>query len=119
MKFRSAKQLILHTCDKYWDAKHSYKKLLIYSYLEQGAKFPLSIEDLMRCYSPETIKRTFQDMKRKGEIDVPEAVQKDWDKKEQKVRAEFSPKRKKSHLDPNWQNWVIRDQEGNIVHFNN
>lgn len=116
MKYRSARKLILHTCEKYWDAKHSYKKLLIYCFIEQGANFPLSIDDLMRCYSTETIRRTFQDMKRKGEIDVPEAVQEDWNKKEQRVRAEFSP-RKKKHIDLQefLATHTFTDQEGNVI----
>lgn len=92
MKWRSARKLIIHTCEKYWDAKHSYKKLLIYCYLEQGANFPLSIDDLMRCYSPETIRRSFQYLKAHGEINVPEEVQADWNRKEKLVRASVSPR---------------------------
>jgi len=94
MKFKSAKQLILHTCDKYWDAKQSYKRLIIYCFMEQGAQFPLTIEDLMRCYSTETIRRTFQELKRDGEIRVADDVQADWNKKEKKIHSYYSRKRK-------------------------
>jgi hypothetical protein len=116
MKFKSAKQLILHTCDKYWDAKQSYKKLIIYCFMEQGAPFPLTVEDLMRCYSTETIRRTFQELKREGEIRVSDDVQSDWNEKEKKIHSYYS-KRSKKHKNyaPGWETWAMVDQEGNRV----
>jgi|SRR6185312_7193320 len=90
----TAKRLILSVCKKYIDAKNSYKRLLIYCFMEQGCQFPLSIDDILNCYSTETIRRTFQELKRDGEIFVDEETQKNWDKKEHKIRSYYRGKKK-------------------------
>lgn len=112
MKFRSAKKLILHTCDKYWDAKQSYKKLIIYCFMEQGYNFPLSIEAVLNCYSTETIRRTFQELKRDGEIRVSDDVQSDWNEKEKKIHSYYSKKKRKVYDFPAYEEY--RRDDGSI-----
>lgn len=82
--------------------------------MEQGCQFPLSIEDILNCYSTETIRRTFQELKRDGEIFVDEETQKNWDKKEHKIRSYYRGKKRKSQS-IDLSQYVIKDQEGRTL----
>jgi len=88
----TAKKIIIKVTKKYPETLTSYKRLIIYCFLEQGYNFPLSIEAVMNCKSTETIRRTFQELKRDGVIKVPDWKQREWNSNAQEIHDYYAKK---------------------------
>lgn len=90
----TSKEIIRKVIRTYPDyLQGGYKTLIIYAYMVQGAKFPLSVDDVLRCKQPESIRRTFQEMRNDGEVVIPEHLHEKWMEKARKIRKYFHDKK--------------------------